>query len=349
MPLPFPPPLPPMLARLQKEIPTGDDWLYEPKWDGFRAIVFRDGNDLTLISRDQKPFERYFPELLPAFLEALPRTCVVDGEIVIPGSNGLDFGSLLQRIHPAASRVKMLSEQTPSSFVAFDLLAHGKTDLRQTPLVKRRERLEKALGDRMIPGDADRTDVMDALRPAPRVVLTPQTEDPVEAKRWFEVFEGAGLDGVIAKKKDLLYLPGDRAMMKIKHKRTADCVVGGYRLSKTGDGIGSLLLGLYDDAGSLHYVGHTSAFKAAERKALLQELHPLEGGVSFGGGRTPGGPSRWTGARDISWVPLTPELVCEVTFDHMQGDRFRHAAGFVRWRSDKLPSECTLDQVLKES
>ncbi|MEA2447357.1 MAG: hypothetical protein QOK47_994 [Actinomycetota bacterium] len=345
MALPFPPPIAPMLAKLQKEIPQGDEWIYEPKWDGFRAIVFRDGSEVTLISRDQRPFERYFPELIPAFLESLPRTCIVDGEIVIPGETALDFGSMLMRIHPAASRVKLLSEQTPASFVAFDLLAHGKTDLRETHLVKRRARLEKAL-DQAIPHGASREQVMDSLRPAPRVVLTPQTEDPVEAKRWFEVYEGAGLDGVIAKRKDLLYLPGDRAMTKVKHQRTADCVVGGYRLSKTGDGIGSLLLGLYTDSGALTYVGHTSAFKAAERKALLKEFRSLEGGVSFEGARVPGGPSRWTGSRDMSWVPLSPELVCEVTFDHLQGNRFRHAAGFVRWRPEKPPSECTFDQVL---
>ena len=346
MPLPFEPPIAPMLAKLQPEIPTGEGWRYEPKWDGFRAIVFRDGATVHLVSRDERPFERYFPELIPAFKEFLPKTCIVDGEIVIPGEDKLAFDAMLLRIHPAASRVKMLSETTPASFVAFDLLAHGTKDLRSTPLAKRRSLLEKALGDHSIPGDATKKQVMAALRPAPRITLTPHTTDPKLAQRWFEVFEGAGLDGVIAKKDDLTYRPGDRAMVKIKHKRTADCVVGGYRLSKSGDGIGSLLLGLYDDTGSLHYIGHTSAFKADERKRLLKDFKKLEGGSSFGGGRVPGGPSRWTGGRDVSWVPIEPVLVIEVSYDYLQGNRFRHAAGFVRWRDDKKPRDCKLDQVL---
>lgn len=346
MTLPFEGPIAPMLARLQDDIPVGDGWMYEPKWDGFRALVFKDGTETTIFSRDLRPFNRYFPELIAAFAEALPKTCVVDGEIVIPGTSSLDFDSMLLRIHPAESRVRMLAEQTPSSFVAFDLLAHASTDLRDKPLSARRARLDKILGDRSITPNASRTAVMKALKPAPKIVLSPCTDDPKVAKRWFEVYEGAGLDGVVAKKADIRYVPGKREMVKVKHKRTADCVVGGYRLSKTGDGVGSLLLGLYDDAGSLHYVGHTSAFKTAERKALLKELRELEGGVSFEGGRTPGGPSRWTGARNISWVSLGPELVCEVTFDHLQGPRFRHAAGFVRWRPEKKPSECTFDQVL---
>ena len=347
MALPFSPPLKPMLAKLKPDIPEGDGWLYEPKWDGFRALVFRDGKETSVISRDGKPFERYFPELIVALEESLPKTCVVDGEIVIAGADSLDFDAMLLRIHPAASRVKMLSEESPSSFVAFDLLAHGKSDLRQKPLVERRAKLEELLGHSAIPGNATRQEVMKELRPAPKVALTPHTRDPKEARRWFEAYEGAGLDGVIAKREDLLYLPGKREMVKVKHKRTADCVVGGYRLAKSGDGIGSLLLGVYDDSGLLHYVGHTSSFKAAEKKRLLEELKPLEGGSSFGGGRAPGGPSRWTGmtGRDPSWVPLAPELVCEVSFDHMQGDRFRHAATFIRWREDKKPRECTVDQV----
>ncbi len=346
MPLPFDPPIAPMLARLQPDIPEGDEWLYEPKWDGFRAIVFRNRADVQLVSRDERPFERYFPELLPLFRDTLPRTCVVDGEIVIAGSDGLDFGSLLMRIHPAASRVKMLSEEIPASFVAFDLLAHGSSDLRDQPLIKRRTRLAKALDVYQLPERASKKQVMNALRPAPKMALTPHTDDPVEARRWFEVFEGAGLDGVIAKERDLLYRSGDRAMVKVKHKRTADCVVGGYRLSKSGDGVGSLLLGVYDSSGVLQYVGHTSSFKTAERKQLLRELRKLEGGTSFGAGRTPGGPSRWTGGRDTSWVPLEPKLVCEVSYDYLIGDRFRHAARLLRWRPEKPPRECTFDQLL---
>ena len=346
MSLPFEPPVQPMLAKLQSDMPEGDEWLYEPKWDGFRAIVFRGNDGVSLVSRDKRPFERYFPELLPALGSAFPGECIVDGEIVIPGQSALDFDSLLLRIHPAASRVRLLAEQTPSSFVAFDLLAEGDRDLRSAPLSERRASLEERLGDAVIPPTADRSEVMECLRPAPKVVLTPQTAAVDEAKRWFDVYEGAGLDGVIAKERDLLYQPGKRAMIKLKHKRTADCVVGGYRLAKSGEGVGSLLLGLYDATGSLHYVGHTSSFKAAERKKLLAELRKLEGGQSFGAGRTPGGPSRWAQGRDVSWVPLAPELVCEVSFDHMQGHRFRHAATFLRWRPEKRAEECSLEQVL---
>lgn len=345
MSLPFDPPIKPMLAKLQTDMPEGEEWRYEPKWDGFRAIVFRDGPDTSLISRDERPFERYFPELIPALEEALPGSCVVDGEIVIATETSLAFDALLLRIHPAASRVKMLAEEGPSSFVAFDLLAEGSKDLRDAPLSERREGLESRLEATPISSRASREEVMAALRPAPRVALTPHTSDVREAKNWFEAYEGAGLDGVIAKKHDLVYRSGQRSMVKLKHKRTADCVVGGYRLSKAGDGVGSLLLGLYDDSGGLHYVGHTSSFKAAERRALLAELKPLEGGSSFGAGRTPGGPSRWASAKDVSWIALEPSLVCEVSFDHMQGHRFRHAATFLRWRPEKRPRECTWDQV----
>ena len=344
MPLPFEPPVEPMLAKLQREIPTGDGWLYEPKWDGFRAIIFRDRGQTTIISRDERPFDRYFPELHPA-LDTLAKTCVVDGEIVIPGKAALEFDSLLLRIHPAASRVRLLADQTPASFVAFDLLASGSTDLREKPFADRRKRLEKLVPDRL-PSKASKRQVMSILRPAPRVVLTSQTEDPKTAKRWFEAYEGAGLDGVVAKPNDLRYVHGKREMIKVKHQRTVDCVVGGYRLSKAGDGIGSLLLGLYDDQGNFHYVGHTSSFKAAERRELLKRLKKLEGGRSFAGGRMPGGPSRWTGGKDTSWVPLEPTLVCEVAYDHMQGYRFRHAATFLRWRPEKPPKDCKLDQVL---
>ena len=346
MTLPFDPPVAPMLAKLTSDIPRGDDWLYEPKWDGFRAIIWRGRDETTIISRDGRPFNRYFPELIPAFEVAFPKPCVVDGEIVIAGDRSLEFDSMLLRIHPAASRVKMLSEQTPSSFVAFDILAEGKKDLRNTPLEERRARLEAAADAGQIPGDATREHVLDTLRPAPKVALTPHTQDADLAASWFEIYEGAGLDGVIAKRKDLLYLPGDRAMAKIKHQRTADCVVGGYRLAKSGDGIGSLLLGLYDDSKTLHYVGHTSSFKAERRKELLEELQPLVGGESFGGGRSPGGPSRWAAAAEKTWVSLEPKLVCEVSFDYLQGERFRHAARFLRWRDDKQPKSCTFEQIL---
>jgi ATP-dependent DNA ligase len=335
--LPVVPPVSPMLAKLKDAMPRGDGWLYEPKWDGFRAIVFRDGDEIALTSRDTRPIDRYFPELLDPLRAALPDRCVVDGEVVIAGDGGLDFDALLLRIHPAASRIKMLSETTPSSFVAFDLLALGDEPLTDRPLVERRARLETAL-DGAPAADPER------LR-GREVFLTPQTADADEAERWFEAFEAKGLDGVIAKESHIVYSPGQRTMVKVKHKRTADCVVGGYRLSKAGDGVGSLLLGLYDRDGVLHYVGHTSSFKAAERRALLEELKPLEGEGGFGGGRTPGGPSRWTGSKETSWVPLEPSLVCEVAFDHMQGERFRHAATFLRWRAEKDPRDCDFVQL----
>jgi ATP-dependent DNA ligase len=334
-----------MLAKLKEEMPRGPGWLYEPKWDGFRAVVFRDGDDMTIVSRDSKPLERYFPELPDALKAILPKRCVIDGEVVIADEKGLDFEALLLRIHPAASRVKMLAETTPASFVAFDLLAEGTKDLCSTEMTARRSRLEKALEGFALPDEPTEKDAVAALADAPRVMLTPQTDDADEADRWFEEFERIGLDGVIAKPADLLYVPGERVMVKVKHRRTADCVIGGYRLSKAGDGIGSLLLGLYDDGGVLHYVGHTSSFKAAQRRELLAELKPLEGGTSFGGGRAPGGQSRWTGGKDVSWVQLEPKLVCEVSFDYMQGARFRHAARFVRWRPEKPPRECGFDQL----
>ena len=329
MALPIGPPIEPMLSKLKTEIPRGEGWLYEPKWDGFRAIVFVDGDDVHIASRDKRPLARYFPELPPMFTRCLDRLCVLDGEIVISKEGILDFGALLQRIHPAASRVRMLSETTPASFVAFDLLAIDDRDLQQTPLVERRALLEGLLGR-----GRDES-----------LTLTPQSSDPDKAEEWFHTLEKKGLDGVIAKREDQLYCPGQRTMIKIKHLRTIDCVVGGYRLSKTGDGVGSLLLGLYDSSKVLQYVGHTSAFKAAERRELLERLHALEGKESFGGGRTPGGPSRWSGGKDVNWVPVAPELVCEVNYEKMQGDRFRHAARFLRWRPDKPPAECTTAQV----
>jgi len=330
--LPFQPPVEPMLAKLADAIPTGDGWVYEPKWDGFRALVFFDGARCYLQSRDLKPLARYFPELAASLCDVLPHPMVLDGEIVVIGQAGLDFDALLQRIHPASSRVRMLAEQTPSSFVAFDLLAEGADDLQVRPFAERRSRLERALG---------------GVRPP--AYLTPATRDRALALDWFERFEGAGLDGVIAKRAADPYQAGVRAMVKVKHLRTADCVVGGLRWYKgePGRAVGSLLLGLYND-GVLHHVGHTSSFKANEKRALAKKLRPYitddeTGG--FGGGRTPGGPSRWNRDKDVSWVRLRPELVCEVAFDHLQGDRFRHAATFLRWRPDKPPHACTYDQL----
>jgi ATP-dependent DNA ligase len=298
--------------------------------------VFKDRAEVHIASRDGKALERYFPELVPALKAALPERAVVDGEVIVQSEQGLDFDSLQMRIHPARSRIEKLAREIPASVVVFDLIALGDEDLRTTPLQRRRELLAT-----MVP---DGSEVAQAER-ATRVLLTPQTSNTEEAQRWFVDFEGLGLDGLIAKRADLHYLPGERAMVKVKHQRTADCVVGGYRLSKSGDGVASLLLGLYDDDGVLHYVGHTSSFKAQERHRLLEELRPLEGEGGFGGGRSPGGPSRWTGTRDISWVGLEPVLVCEVAFDHMQGDRFRHAARLLRWRDDKPPRACTFDQL----
>lgn len=338
MSLPVQPPLVPMLAKLQSELPEGDGWLYEPKWDGFRALVFRDGDDLEVISRDGRPLVRYFPELPPLLSRALPDRCVVDGEVLMAGEGGLDFDTLQLRIHPAASRINKLAEEIPSSFVGFDLLALGDEDLRLQPFSARRAALEGVLTECLEPAP------MPPLEPL-HVYLTPQTDRHEEAVRWFDSFESIGLEGIVAKRAGDAYLPGKRAMVKVKHKRTADCVVGGYKLGKTGDGIGALLLGLYDEAGVLHYVGHTSSFKAKERRELLAQLKPLEGGGAFGEGRSPGGQSRWSGARDQAWVSVRPELVCEVSFDRMQGDRFRHAATFMRWRTDKAPEQCTIDQV----
>lgn len=315
-----------MLAKLSNEIPVGEGWLYEPKWDGFRAIVFRDGDAIHIASRNQLPLERYFPELLPVFIEALPERAVIDGEIVIATKHGLEFDSLQLRLHPAESRVRMLAEKMPASFVAFDALAVHKRDLRKKALGERRAVLESS------------------VKKSKSMLITPQTHDPKKAAKWFDQFEGAGLDGIIAKQSDLQYVPGQRVMVKVKHLRTVDAVVGGYRFSKDGTGIGSLLLGLYDGK-TLHYVGHTSSFKAKEKREILEMLKPLEGGTSFGKGRAPGGLSRWTGMRDPAWTSVKPRLVCEVAFDHMQGDRFRHGATFLRWRPDKAPKECTYEQL----
>ena len=317
-----------MLCRSADDIPAAPGLVYEPKWDGFRCIVFRDGDTLHLESRNSLPLQRYFPELIDPLRSALPVQAVVDGEIVIAGPRGLDFDALQLRLHPAESRVRMLAAESPATFIAFDLLGVGEEDLRSQPLQQRARRLAAV------------------LIANPQVALTPQTTDPEEAANWFDRYEGAGCDGVVAKPLDSTYRSGDRGWVKVKHLRTVDCVVGGYRKDLKVEAVASLLLGLYDRDGVLHHVGHTSSFSAAERRELLARLRPLEGGTSFGEGRTPGGPSRWTRARDADWVALRPELVCEVAFDHLQGNRFRHASRFLRWRPDKAARECGYDQLL---
>jgi ATP-dependent DNA ligase len=382
---PIEPPIEPMLAKIATGLPAGGGFLYEPKWDGFRAIVFRsvapasadagpassrsdddpgpaspasdDGvgrasrsrpagsgeSGLFIQSRDLRPLDRYFPELHDALLTALPDGCVVDGEIVIATPRGLDFDALQLRLHPAASRVAKLASATPSSFVAFDLLAVDGRDVRDLPQAERRQRLEQLLADA-----------------TPPLHLTPMTRDVALAEEWLARFEGAGLDGVVAKPEGEPYQPGKRAMFKIKHARTADCVVAGFRWHKNGKGtlIGSLLLGLYDGSGALHHVGVTSSFTMAARRELAEELAPLRdramdehpwrewaGAMADAGTRMPGGQSRWSAGKDLSWEPLRIERVCEVKYDHMQGDRFRHAAVFQRWRPDKRPVDCRYDQL----
>jgi ATP-dependent DNA ligase len=344
--LPFDPPIEPMLAKASDALPTDDGWLFEPKWDGFRALVFRDGEKVYTQSRDLKPLDRYFPELADPLRAALPERCILDGEVVIARDGALDFEALLLRIHPAASRVAMLAEQSPASFVAWDLLALGDEDLRAIPQGERRARLEAVLGDA-----------------PPPVHLTPATRDRATAVDWFERFEGAGLDGVVAKRLDASYQPGKRAMLKVKHQRTADCVVAGFRWHKNGPGthVGSLLLGLYDDAGTLHHVGVTSSFSWDRRAELVAELAPLREDAMEGhpwgnwaewaaeleasGQRVPGTTSRWNRGKDLSWEPLRAERVAEVAYDHLQGDRFRHATTFKRWRPDKPPEACRYDQL----
>jgi ATP-dependent DNA ligase len=336
------PPVLPMLAKRVDAIPEAEGWSFEPKWDGFRAVVFRDGGELLIQSRDGKPLDRYFPELRAPLLAGLPERCVMDGEVVIAGSGGLDFDALQLRVHPAASRVKMLSESTPASVVFFDLLGVGDEDLRARPFVERRARLEEVLRDAEAP-----------------LHLTPVTRDRAVAEDWFSRFEGAGLDGVMAKALAGPYTPDKRTMLKVKHERDCDCVVAGFRWHKDGHGtsVGSLLLGLYDDAGALQHVGVCSSFTAAKRKELVEFLEPylvvsLEGhpwagwaGTDADSQRMPGGKSRWTGGKDLSWVALRPELVVEVAYEHMQGDRFRHMAHFRRWREDKAPESCTYAQL----
>ena len=335
-----------MLSTAADALPKGDGWQFEPKWDGFRTLVFRDGDKIVLQSRDEKPMERYFPELIAPLQAALPERCVLDGEIVIVGESGLDFESLLLRIHPAASRVKLLASQVPASYVAWDLLALGDEDLREVPLVERRARLEKVFA-----------------KVKPPVHLSPVTLDREVAVDWFHRFEGAGLDGVMAKRLEGPYRAGERTMIKVKHSRTADCVVAGFRWHKSGIGtmVGSLLLGLYDDKGTLHHVGVTAAFTNVVRKQLVEELAPLRENALEGhpwrhwaeaqeeaaakGQRVPGAASRWNRGKDMSWEPLRPERVCEVSYDHMQGTRFRHGAQFLRWRFDKRPEDCRYDQL----
>ena len=337
---PVAPPIEPMLSKVAEEIPAAPGFLFEPKWDGFRAIVFRGGGNVYIQSRDLRPLDRYFPELHEGLVSALPDGCVVDGEIVIATPTGLDFDLLQLRLHPAASRAAKLAKETPSSFVAFDLLAADGEDLRALPFEKRRARLEKLLTVR-----------------AP-VHLTPMTRDRDVAVDWLQRFEGAGLDGVMAKPAGDPYQPGKRAMIKVKHARTADCVVAGFRWHKDGEGkrVGSLLLGLYDDRKRLHHVGVTSAFNVKTREELVTLLEPFrtnamkdhpwkEWAQQDGSTRMPGGQSRWSAGKDLSWEPVRAELVCEVKYDHMQGDRFRHAAIFLRWRPDKRPSDCRYDQL----
>ena len=335
-----------MLAKASDGLPAGDGWLFEPKWDGFRAIVFRDGDEVLIQSRDLKPLDRYFPELAAPIRASLPERCVVDGEVVISRDGELDFESLLLRIHPAASRVKMLAEESPASFVGWDLLALGDEDLRDVPQADRRARLEAAFKD-----------------VEPPIHLTPVTLDRALAADWFDRFEGAGLDGVVAKKLDAVYQPGKRAMLKIKHQRTADCVVAGFRWHKNGPGthVGSLLLGLFDDEGKLHHVGVTSSFTWDKRAALVEVLEPLRENAlvdhpwgewaewaeaaEASGQRLPGATSRWNRGKDLSWEPLRAERVVEVAYDHLQGDRFRHGTTFVRWRGDKQTADCRYDQL----
>ena len=333
-----------MLAKASRELPSGD-FLYEPKWDGFRCIVFKDGDEIELGSRNQKPFTRYFPELLGPLREQLPARCVIDGELVVPTATGLDFDLLGQRIHPADSRVQKLAVETPASFVAFDILCLGDDDLRQRPFGERRAILAEALAGLTAP-----------------LHVTPSSSDPVIAQDWFERFEGSGFDGVMAKAVDGTYVEDKRVQLKVKHHRTADCVVAGFRYHKE-DGVGSLLLGLYDSTDvatqQLHHVGVCSAFAASRRRTLVGELAPYEEGAAIGHPwispaleqtsestvRMPGAQSRWSAGKESDWVPLRCELVAEVTYENFTAGRFRHPARFVRWRPDKSPNECTYDQV----
>ena len=334
--------LEPMLAKGAEVLPDAEGWLFEPKWDGFRCIVVRDGESVELTSRGSRPFTRYFPELLDPLREQLPERCAVDGELLVVGGDALDFDALQQRIHPAASRVKMLSETTPARFVAFDLLALDGEDLLSTPFAERRQQLETILA-----------------AATPPLHLTPITSDVSTARDWFTRFEGAGLDGVIAKRSEGKYEPGKRGWVKVKHQRTADMVVAGFRWHKDGAGVGSLMLGLYDDSDNLHSVGVASSFTAKQRTALVEELAPLRDGAleahPWGewanaaaheqGTRLPGAVSRWSGGKDQSWEPLRIERVAEVTFNQLTAGRLRHPAKFLRWRDDRDPASCRYDQL----
>jgi ATP-dependent DNA ligase len=343
MDLPVLPPVKPMLAKAATKVPTGD-FFYEPKWDGFRCIVFRDGDEVELGSRNERPLTRYFPEVVAAVKDNLPEKCVVDGEIIVPRGDRLHFEALLQRIHPAASRVNLLAEETPASFVAFDLLALGDESLLDTPFRERRAILETAMRDAK-----------------PPIHLTAVTRDADTAQGWFETFEGAGLDGVVAKAGELPYGPDQRLMTKVKHVRTADCVVAGFRWHKSGPIVGSLLLGLYNDAGDLQHIGVAASFPMTRRAELVEELAPyraeaidghpwqdwanaqvLEDGAE---NRMPGAVSRWNAKKDLSWVPLRPELVVEIKYDQLEGRRLRHTGQFLRWRPDRDPRSCTYDQL----
>ena len=335
-----------MLAKRVSELPPGEGWIFEPKWDGFRTLIFRDGDEVFMQSRDEKPLNRFFPELIGPLKAQLPERCVVDGEMVIVGDSGLEFEALQLRLHPAESRVKLLSGQMPASIVFFDMLCENERDLRNTPFGERRSRLEAVLGDAKAP-----------------LHLTPATRDRSTAADWFRRFEGAGLDGVIAKLENGLYEPNKRVMLKVKHERECDCVVAGFRWHKRGQktALGSLLLGLYDGHGNLEHVGVCASFTDAKRKELVSFLAPLRENALEGHPwrewaeaqppdelemhRRPGMTSRWSQGKDLSWEPLRPELVVQVAYDHMQGDRFRHTAQFRRWRPDKKPSECTFDQL----
>ncbi len=345
--LPLSPPVLPMLAKRVGDLPVGEGWLYEPKWDGFRALVFRDGDEILLQSRDEKPLGRYFPELVESLRAQLPARCVLDGEIVIARNGGLDFEALQLRLHPATSRVTMLSREVPASIVFWDVLAEGDRDLCPMPFSERRAELERLLA-----------------KLEPPLHLTPVTADRNTAADWFRRFEGAGLDGVMAKPASGAYQPNKRVMLKVKHERECDCVVAGFRWHKGGAGtaVGSLLLGLHDDAGSLQHVGVSASFTDERRRELVELLAPYRehaladhpwkawaGGGTEGGGampqRMPGAKSRWSGGKDLSWEPLRPQLVVEVAYDHMQGSRFRHTAHFRRWRPDKKPRDCTYAQL----
>src|SRR5262245_29313012 len=344
--LPVHPPILPMLAKRVGELPAAGEWIFEPKWDGFRALVFRDGNEILIQSRDEKSLNRYFPELLDPLRSQLPGRCVLDGEIVVARNGGLDFEALQLRIHPAASRVKLLSEETPASIVIFDLLSEANEDLRGIAFQQRRQRLEAMFSSAV-----------------PPIHLTPATTNLSVASDWFQRFEGAGLDGVMAKTTSGKYESNKRVMLKVKHERDCDCVVGGFRWHKKGErtAIGSLLLGLYDESGALQHVGVCGSFTDKARRELVEYLAPYREGAldthpwkrwaeseewnGNAGHRTPGGQSRWSQGKDLSWEPLRPELVVEVAYEHMQGSRFRHLAQFRRWRHDKKPEDCTYAQL----